>query len=62
LRAVGRDLRRDIDMLQGWTVFLNVWLAPILVAAAGLYVFWRRRRQSQPGAKSPEAKPAGASQ
>ncbi|MBL8549753.1 MAG: Gldg family protein [Hyphomonadaceae bacterium] len=46
LRAVGRDLRRDIDALQAWTVFLNVWLGPLLVAAAGLFVFWRRRRQA----------------
>jgi ABC-type uncharacterized transport system involved in gliding motility auxiliary subunit len=47
LRAVGRDLRRGVDLLQGWTIFLNVWLVPLLVAAAGLYVFWRRRRRSE---------------
>ncbi len=46
LRGVEREFRSDIDALQGWLVFLNVWLPPILVALAGLGVFaWRNRRR-----------------
>jgi ABC-type uncharacterized transport system involved in gliding motility auxiliary subunit len=43
LRAVERGYRTDLDRLEGWLVLLNVWLAPLLVAAAG--VFWIVRRQ-----------------
>jgi hypothetical protein len=52
LRAVGRDFRADIDRLQAWTAFLNIWLAPILVAAAGVFVFWRRRRSGPQGRRT----------
>ena len=45
LRRVERDLRVDIDRLQALVVFLNVWLAPLLVAGAGLFLFWRRQRR-----------------
>lgn len=47
LRGVERDLRRDIDQLQAAIVFLNVWLAPLLVAGGGLFLFWRRQRRSK---------------
>jgi ABC-type uncharacterized transport system involved in gliding motility auxiliary subunit len=47
LRAVGRDLRREIDLLQAWTMFMNVWFAPLVIAALGLYVSWRRRRRAE---------------
>lgn len=47
LRSVSRDLRGDIDRLETLIVFINVWLAPILVAAAGLYLFWRRQRRAR---------------
>lgn len=47
LRTVSRDLRSDIDRLETLIVFINVWLAPMLVAAAGLYLFWRRQRRAR---------------
>jgi ABC-type uncharacterized transport system involved in gliding motility auxiliary subunit len=46
LRGVEREFRSDIDALEAWLLFLNVWLPPILVALAGLGVFaWRSRRR-----------------
>lgn len=45
LRRVERDLRGDIDRLEALVVFINVWMAPLLVAAAGLFLFWRRQRR-----------------
>jgi len=45
LRRTERDLRGDIDRLQALVVFINVWLAPLLVAAIGLFLFWRRQRR-----------------
>ncbi len=47
LRGVERDLRSGINSLEAWIVFINVWLAPILVAAVGLVLFWRRQRRAQ---------------
>lgn len=47
LRTVGRDLRGDVERLQAGLVFLNVWLAPMLVAGAGLLLFWRRQRRGR---------------
>ncbi|MGE0046789.1 MAG: GldG family protein [Hyphomonadaceae bacterium] len=49
LREVGRDLRAGVETLEGWTIFLNMWLPPILVAGVGVYVFWRRRRRTHEG-------------
>lgn len=46
LRGLVRDLRGDIDRLQALVIFINVWLAPLLIAVAGLFLFWRRRRGS----------------
>jgi ABC-type uncharacterized transport system involved in gliding motility auxiliary subunit len=46
LRSVGRALRGDIDRLEALIVFINVWLAPLLVAGVGLYLFWRRQRRA----------------
>jgi hypothetical protein len=46
LRAIGRNLRGDVDALKGWVTFINVWLAPLLVAGAGIYIFWRRQRRA----------------
>jgi ABC-2 type transport system permease protein len=51
LRRVERDLRSDIDRLEAVVVFINVWFAPILVAAAGLFLFWRRQRRARARAK-----------
>jgi ABC-2 type transport system permease protein len=45
LRRTERDLRGDIDRLETIVVFINIWLAPILIAAAGLFFFWRRQRR-----------------
>ena len=47
LRGVERDLRSGINSLEAWIVFINVWLAPMLVAAVGLVLFWRRQRRAQ---------------
>ncbi|HYD88452.1 MAG TPA: GldG family protein [Vitreimonas sp.] len=45
LRDTERNLRSDIDRLEAVVVFINVWLAPLLVAGAGLFLFWRRQRR-----------------
>jgi ABC-type uncharacterized transport system involved in gliding motility auxiliary subunit len=45
LRAVERALRARLERLEGWIVALNVWLAPLLAAGIGLYLFWRRQRR-----------------
>ncbi|MES1157306.1 MAG: GldG family protein [Alphaproteobacteria bacterium] len=47
LRGVQRNLRGDINNLEALIVFLDMWLAPLLVAAAGLFLFWRRQRRGQ---------------
>lgn len=49
LRGLVRDLRSDIDRLQALVIFINVWLAPLLIAAAGLFLFWRRQRRGGAG-------------
>jgi hypothetical protein len=45
LRDNERNLRGDINRLEAGVVFINVWLAPLLVAGAGLFLFWRRQRR-----------------
>jgi ABC-type uncharacterized transport system involved in gliding motility auxiliary subunit len=47
LRRSERELRSDIDRLQAAVVFINMWLAPLLVAGAGLVLFWRRQRRGR---------------
>jgi ABC-2 type transport system permease protein len=47
LRRTERELRGDIERLETAVVFINVWLAPLLVAAAGLFLFWRRQRRGR---------------
>lgn len=47
LRTTERRLRGDIDRLEAAVVFVNVWLAPLLVAGAGLFLFWRRQRRTR---------------
>jgi ABC-type uncharacterized transport system involved in gliding motility auxiliary subunit len=44
-RNNARNLRGDINRLQAMVVFINVWLAPLLVAVIGLFLFWRRQRR-----------------
>jgi ABC-type uncharacterized transport system involved in gliding motility auxiliary subunit len=51
LRGVERNLRGDISNLETLIVFLNVWLAPLLVAGAGLFFFWRRQQRGRQGAR-----------
>ena len=46
-RRTERELRGDIERLEAGVVFINVWLAPLLVAAAGLFLFWRRQRRGR---------------
>jgi ABC-2 type transport system permease protein len=50
LRAVERDFRRDIDQLEARVKFLDVWLIPLLLAGAALFVSWRRARLAGGGA------------
>ncbi|MCC6788885.1 MAG: hypothetical protein IT547_13715, partial [Hyphomonadaceae bacterium] len=45
LRGLARDLRGDIERLQALVIFINVWLAPLLIAGVGLFLFWRRQRR-----------------
>ncbi len=45
LRNNERNLRSDIERVEAVVVFINVWLAPILIAGAGLFLFWRRQRR-----------------
>ncbi|HYD73616.1 MAG TPA: GldG family protein, partial [Candidatus Binatia bacterium] len=47
LRQAERSLRGDIDRLEAMVVFVNVWLAPLLVAGIGLFLFWRRQRRGR---------------
>ncbi len=49
LRRVERDLRGDIDRVEALVLFINIWLAPLLVAGAGLFLFWRRQRRGSAG-------------
>jgi ABC-2 type transport system permease protein len=52
LREVERSFRVDLDRLQGVLMLVNVWLAPILVILAGVFVSWRRRRRARPAIRS----------
>jgi ABC-type uncharacterized transport system involved in gliding motility auxiliary subunit len=45
LRDVERDYRQEVDQLEAWVTALDVWLAPGLIALAGLLVYWRRARR-----------------
>lgn len=45
LRDTERELRGDINRLEAAVIFINVWLAPLLIAGAGLFLFWRRQRR-----------------
>ncbi len=47
LRGTERDLRGDIERLEAMVVFINVWLGPLLIAGAGLFLFWRRQRRGR---------------
>ena len=45
LRAVQLELRKDIDALYAWLRILNIAVAPIIVALAGVVMFVLRRRR-----------------
>jgi len=47
LRGAERTLRADIERLEAAVLFINVWLGPLLVAGAGLFLFWRRQRRGR---------------
>jgi ABC-type uncharacterized transport system involved in gliding motility auxiliary subunit len=49
LRAVQRDLRKDISTLENWLRFINIGLMPLVVMAfaVGLAVVRRRRRAAE---------------
>ncbi len=47
LRRTERELRGDVERLEAMVVFVNVWMAPLLIAAAGLFLFWRRQRRGR---------------
>lgn len=49
LRRTEREHRGDVSRLETLMVFINVWLAPLLVAGAGLFFFWRRQRRARQG-------------
>ena len=45
LRAVQRDLRRDIDALEARVTWVNILLMPLLTAFAAMGLAWRQRRK-----------------
>lgn len=47
LRNVERDLRSDINRLKAAVLFVNIWMAPLLIAGAGVFLFWRRQRRGR---------------
>lgn len=53
LRDVERGYRTRLDTLEGWLILLNVWLAPLLVAGAGLFWILRRQRRASGVAAKP---------
>ena len=52
LREVKRELRKDIDQLDGWLKFVNIAGVPLLIGVGGVgWAAYRRRRK-------PDATPA----
>ena len=50
LRETQRGLNVDIDRLDSWLKVINIAIAPLAVAVAGLIILFlrRRRRASEP--------------
>jgi ABC-type uncharacterized transport system involved in gliding motility auxiliary subunit len=47
LREVKRELRKDIDQLDGWLKFVNIAGVPLLIGVGGVgWAAYRRRRKS----------------
>lgn len=44
LRQIERDFRQEIDQLEGWLRFINIWGGPLLVLLLGGLVWLRHRR------------------
>ncbi len=44
LRAIERDFRRNIDGLEGWLKFINIFGGPIIIGLLGLLIWWQRRK------------------
>ena len=63
LREVKRELRKDIDRLDGVLKFANIAFVPLLIGAAGIgWAAYRRRRTAAPPPpttepQAPEAQP-----
>jgi ABC-type uncharacterized transport system involved in gliding motility auxiliary subunit len=47
VRDIRRNQRQSVEGLEGLVTGLNLWLAPLLVALAGVWVLTRRRRAQQ---------------
>ncbi|MGC1524096.1 MAG: Gldg family protein, partial [Steroidobacteraceae bacterium] len=45
LRETQRGLDMEINRLETWLKILNIAIAPLLVAVAGVIILWRRRRR-----------------
>ena len=55
LREVKRELRKDIDRLDGVLKFVNIAAMPLLIGIAGIgWAAYRRRRTAGPPPKAPE--------
>ena len=49
LRETQRGLNVDIDRMESWLKVINIAIAPLLVAFAGMLILWlRRRRKTRP--------------
>lgn len=44
LRSIERDFRREIDSLESWLKFINIFAGAIIIGGIGIFVWWRRRR------------------
>ncbi|WP_084399268.1 Gldg family protein [Henriciella aquimarina] len=45
LRTIEREFRQEIDSLEGWLKFINIFGGPVLIGLLGGLVWWRRRRK-----------------
>lgn len=46
LRTIERDFRREIDGLEAWLRFINIFGGALLIGAVGGFVWWRRHRSA----------------
>ncbi|WP_300377898.1 GldG family protein [Henriciella sp.] len=45
LRTIERDFRHEIDSLEAWLKFINIFGGAIVIGLIGCLVWWRRRRK-----------------